>query len=55
MTKLKPCPFCGEIELLYGEADKPDAWWDSAMRGEMYGYVACTCGCIVKLIVLRML
>lgn len=50
MNKIKPCPFCGEEdELLYGEAYNPDAWWDSAMRGEVYGYIKCVaCGCILK-------
>ena len=49
MAELKPCPFCGSEDLDYGEIDQPDAWWDSGMRGEKYGYVMCIgCGCILK-------
>lgn len=48
----KPCPFCGRTDALYsGEyGGRPDAYWDSAVRGEdSYGYVVCrSCGVILK-------
>ena len=49
--KLKSCPFCGcaEDNLEAGKVDTPDAYWDSKMRGESYGYVMCyNCGVILK-------
>lgn len=54
IKELKPCPFCGENDECYenlrcGTVATPDAFWDSAMRGEYYGYVKCyECGCILK-------
>ena len=51
MEQLKPCPFCGapHYDLETGYVNSPDAWWDSGLRGERYGYVMCfSCGVIVK-------
>ena len=52
-TELLPCPFCGTNndygDLDHGTCIEPGAWWDSAMRGEKFGYVKCyECGCIIK-------
>ena len=57
MRALKPCPFCGgdgdaenDLGVLEsGEIDNAAAWWDSGLRGEYCGYVACLdCGAIIK-------
>ena len=48
--ELKPCPFCGELDMLDVDLIMNDAvWWDSALRYEHCGYVACrACGVVVK-------
>ncbi len=48
--ELKPCPFCGSHEYIEsGEYCNETVWWDSALRYEKCGFVACyNCGAVVK-------
>lgn len=53
--KVLPCPFCGaeydgyDGVISIGEEETPDAWWDSGLRGESFGFVTCyRCGVILK-------